>query len=309
MRVSILCIGNELLLDDGVGPAVARHIESRYALPDDVAVVNCAVMGMAVISELRDCDYALVLDAVDVPGAQPGQLFSFDPDDAATTPAGATSLHDMRFADVLHSASMLGIEAGGHCFGIQVENSSPSEFLIGLTPRVAAAVPFLAQAAMRYLVKTLGIGGVVDIAASFDPHRAGRGYLGERDFSKTGIRERGPEVPKEQLAAWRAPALPEVYGQATAEVAAEYLAAGMDAIGACGAIQHDRCDGTGHMAVSIVLPTGEEASELADRFGLESLGTDGQSDESRYLAFVGSETTDYDLDELIGACLELCDGR
>ncbi len=37
-------------------------------------------------SDLRAYDFVLVLDAVEVPGARPGQVFSFAPDDVAPTP-------------------------------------------------------------------------------------------------------------------------------------------------------------------------------------------------------------------------------
>lgn len=157
MRVSIICIGNELLMDDGVGPACARYLLSRYAFPKNVQVIDRACMGMAIISDLRECDFALVLDAVEVPGAVSGQLFSFEPQDVAPTPAGMTSLHDVRFADVLASAEFLGIRCEGHCFGVQAENMNPSEFVSALTPRVAAAVPLACRLAVEYLRESLGI--------------------------------------------------------------------------------------------------------------------------------------------------------
>ncbi len=157
MRVSIICIGNELLMDDGVGPACACYLLSRYTFPENVQVIDRACMGMAIISDLRECDFALVLDAVEVPGAVSGQLFSFEPEDVAPTPAGMTSLHDVRFADVLASAEFLGIKCAGHCFGVQAENMNPSEFVSALTPRVAAAVPLLCRHAVDYLGEKLGI--------------------------------------------------------------------------------------------------------------------------------------------------------
>ncbi len=151
VRVSIICIGNELLMDDGVGPACARYLLSRYEFPENVQVIDRACMGMAIISDLRECDFALVLDAIEVPGAVAGELFSFEPQDVAPTPAGMTSLHDVRFADVLGSAEFLGIRCAGHCFGVQAENMNPSEFIRALTPRVAAAVPLVCRLAVDYL--------------------------------------------------------------------------------------------------------------------------------------------------------------
>ncbi len=182
MKVKLICIGNELLMDDGVGPAVARYLLSRYRFPDDVEVIDRACMGMAIISDLRTCDSALVLDAVDVPNAAPGQIFSFEPTDVAPTPAGMTSLHDVRFADVLGSAQMLGIDCKGHCFGIQVENMSPSEFVRALTPKVAAAVPLLARNAVRYMHDELGI-QAVDLLAEGTAQPAMPEVFGEPDAS------------------------------------------------------------------------------------------------------------------------------
>lgn len=182
MKVKVICIGNELLMDEGVGPAVARYLLSRYRFPDGVEILDRACMGMAIISDLRDCDFALVLDAVDVPGAVPGQVFSFEPTDVAPTPAGMTSLHDVRFADVLGSAEMLGISCKGHCFGIQVENMSPSEFVCALTPKVAAAMPLLARNAVCYLRDELGI-QAVDLLAEGAAHPVMPEVFGDPDAS------------------------------------------------------------------------------------------------------------------------------
>ena len=40
---------------------------------------------------------------------------------------------------------MLGFEAEGLCFGMQVENLEPVEFVEGLTPKVKERMPFLAE--------------------------------------------------------------------------------------------------------------------------------------------------------------------
>lgn len=183
MRVSIICIGNELLMDDGVGPACARYLLSRFSFPENVQVIDRACMGMAIISDLRECDFALVLDAVEVPGAVAGQIFSFEPDDVAPTPAGMTSLHDVRFADVLGSAEFLGIRCAGHCFGIQAENMSPSEFVNALTPKVAAAVPLVCLQAVRYLRDELGIEATDLLAQGAECELAVPTVYGEPDAS------------------------------------------------------------------------------------------------------------------------------
>ncbi len=306
MRVAVMCIGNELLMDEGVGPACARYLLSRYRFPENVDVLDRAVMGMAILSDLRMYDFVLALDAVDVPDARPGQVFSFAPDDVAPTPPGMTSLHEVRFADVLGSAELLGIRCSGHCLGIQVENMSPSEFVVALTPRVAAALPLLAQAAVRYLRDELGF-EVEDLLSEGDPYRAGRRLAGARDFSAGGVCAAGDAIPAAELEAAPQPVLPAVYGEPDASVMAAYLASGLRAVGASGT-----GDGAGGPAgcVEVALPAAGGAQEararaVAERFGLE-VCADGAEEPGvlRFAAHVFPETTDYDCDALIGACLE-----
>lgn len=308
MRVAVLCIGNELLMDEGVGPACARYIQARYELPEQVEVLDRSVMGMAILSDLRSHDFALVIDALEVPDAEPGQLFSFAPQDAAPTPAGMTSLHEVRFADVLGSAELLGIRCAGHCLGVQVENMSPSEFVMALTPRVAAAVPFLAQAAMRYLNKELGA-GIVDLLPQADACRAGSGTAGARSFSRGWDRmvEQSASVQGE-VCDRVAAVLPAVYGTPDATVARRYLACGLKAIG----LDVHEVDDAGACGVQIALPALDPADEesfcaIADRFGL-ALCSPSAVGGLCYMAWVSPLITDYDCDELIGSCLAVLEG-
>ena len=48
---------------------------------------------------------------------------------------------------------MLGFEAEGFCFGMQVENLEPVEFMEGLTPKVLERMPFLAETVIAELVR------------------------------------------------------------------------------------------------------------------------------------------------------------
>lgn len=288
MRIAVICIGNELLMDEGVGPACARYIESRYELPENVDVLDRSVMGMSIISDLRHYDFALVADAVEVPGARPGQLFHFDPDDAAPTPPGALSLHEMRFADVIASAELLGVFCDGHCFGVQVENMSPSEFIMALTPRVAAAIPLMAQAIVRYLRGELGC-EVADVLARDDPFRAGSGSPDARRFDGHAT-----------AATWGSDVcVPSVYGDPDTGVMAEYLAGGLAAVGAQGRLLDDHAGPDGVSAVRMTLPVGV-AGELAGCFGLQLCGIVEGAATVDAVAYVSAGITDYDCDALIG---------
>ena len=149
-RIAVLCIGNILMLDEGVGPHVAARLHERFVFPSHVNVRDCAAMGMQLLSEFSSHEVILVVDAVDNSGHPPGTVVRFAPDELARydTFHGA---HDTRFVDVLEAAELLGHRPEGYCLGVQIENMSPAEFTIGLTPAVEAAVPQLMYHVLTFL--------------------------------------------------------------------------------------------------------------------------------------------------------------
>ncbi|MCL2631672.1 MAG: hydrogenase maturation protease [Coriobacteriia bacterium] len=149
-RFLILCIGNSLLLDEGFAPRVAEELLARYTLPSEVTVLDRGVMGMAMLTDLRQADQVLVIDALDNTGEPPGTVFQFKPDDLAERQIfhGA---HDVRLIDVLNAASLLGITPEVNCLGAQVQSISPHEFQIGLTESVQAAVPLVIDQIVGWL--------------------------------------------------------------------------------------------------------------------------------------------------------------
>jgi hydrogenase maturation protease len=151
-RIGILCVGNILMLDEGVAPRVAAELLERYRFPPTVEVLDRGTMGMALLADLRRFDVILLVDAVDSTGEPPGTVVSYLPEDIAPYEAfhGA---HDTRFIDVLEAAALLGSLPEAHCLGVQVQNMAPSEYVIGLTPPVEAALPFLIECVIAFLTQ------------------------------------------------------------------------------------------------------------------------------------------------------------
>lgn len=154
--VSVLGVGNVLMRDEGVGPAVIEFLNGHFAFDDGVQAVDCATMGLALLPYFRDSDHVIVVDAVDGTGHSPGTVVRFSPDDIARHPRGHTA-HSIAFPDVLDAAAMLGYEVAGHCVGIQVADMRPEVFDMGLTPAVGDAVPAAADEVIR-LLGELGVG-------------------------------------------------------------------------------------------------------------------------------------------------------
>lgn len=153
MRIAVFFVGNRLMLDDGLGPAVYDAILETYAIPDNVDLFDVGCMSLDMVQKVADYDLLITVDAVEGTDAEPGTVFRFLPEEMARASGARTSLHDLKLADLFEAASLLGYTAEGLCFGMQVDNMDPIEFVIGLTPRVAERVDFLAETVVAELVR------------------------------------------------------------------------------------------------------------------------------------------------------------
>ncbi len=151
-RIAVLCVGNRLMLDDGLGPAVYDAVQEGYRLPENVDLYDLGCLTLDMLNAVRDYDLIITVDAVDGTDAAPGTVFRYAPDDMARRSAGTQSLHDLRLVDLFDAALLLDYKAEGLCLGMQVENPSPSEVTMGLTPAVYEALPLLVETLVAELV-------------------------------------------------------------------------------------------------------------------------------------------------------------
>lgn len=141
--IAVICVGNKLMLDDGLGPAVYDELMARYEFPENVELFDVGCLSMDLLPYVRDFDVVITVDAVDGTDAEPGTVFRFEPDAMARRSGATASLHDLKLVDLFDAALLLGYESQGLCLGMQVENPSPSAATIGLTPKVHDALPLL----------------------------------------------------------------------------------------------------------------------------------------------------------------------
>lgn len=150
-QAAVFCVGNRLMLDEGVGPAVYDAVLERYELPDNVRFFDVGCMSLDMLGYVEECDLVLTVDAVDGTGDEPGTVYRFPPDAMARHCGAMQSLHDLKLVDLFDAAALLGYEAEGFCLGMQVDNMSPEEYVVGLTPKVHAALPLLVDAVVAEL--------------------------------------------------------------------------------------------------------------------------------------------------------------
>lgn len=147
-NLAIIAIGNELMGDDGVGPAVL-HLLSENRLPEDVELIDGGTGGFSVLHIIKDYDRVILIDSGDFGGA-PGELKVFGPKDVNSVKnVQRYSLHDADLMEVIRVSEELG-ECPKEIHIIAVQ---PKKVEMGrsLSPQVAKTVPIVVEAVEKLL--------------------------------------------------------------------------------------------------------------------------------------------------------------
>lgn len=85
MKIAVFCVGNRLMLDDGIGPAVYDELVEHYEIPEGVDLYDLGCMTMKLLNKVDEYDFILTVDAVDGTDSEPGTVFRYKPEDIART--------------------------------------------------------------------------------------------------------------------------------------------------------------------------------------------------------------------------------
>lgn len=107
-RILVLGIGNILWADEGFGVRAVEEFHRRYAVPDNVTILDGGTQGLYLVNYLEEADCLIVFDAIDY-GLDPGLLKVVrDEEVPKFTGAKKMSLHQTGFQEVLSAADLLG---------------------------------------------------------------------------------------------------------------------------------------------------------------------------------------------------------
>lgn len=186
-RVLVMGIGNPLVKDEGVGVRVIEEMMATLRFPEGVTLMDAGTMGMGILNLFQECDYMLVIDAVDGTGQPPGTVVRLTPEEIAPNQV-LHSLHDMRFVDVLQAAELIGCRPATDCVGIQVADMDG--IAIGLTPDVEAAIPAAVEAALSILreqgIETTPLDEAGEDARVLESIREGGSQAGQKGSGPIG---------------------------------------------------------------------------------------------------------------------------
>jgi hydrogenase maturation protease len=136
----ILGLGNDLVADDGFGPAVVAAARPLVGLMPGVRLETAAAAGFRLLDLLAGADDVLIVDVVKTGGNPPGTL-SWWPlagaDDGRTLGAG----HGLDLATALRFGASLGYAMPRRVALLVAEAGDLETIREGLTREVEAAVP------------------------------------------------------------------------------------------------------------------------------------------------------------------------
>ncbi|MBM4273006.1 MAG: hydrogenase maturation protease [Deltaproteobacteria bacterium] len=140
--VVIFGCGNILFGDDGFGPAVVEHLKSHYILPDDVLALDVGTSIRDILFDIllseKKPRRLIIVDAVDRPGKEPGELFELPVEEIPPQKTADFSLHQFPTVNMLQELKdQTGVEVT--VLAAQVQEI-PEEVQPGLSQRLQWAV-------------------------------------------------------------------------------------------------------------------------------------------------------------------------
>ncbi len=140
VRTLVVCIGNDLVADDGVGHEIYRQLSKR-ALPRCVRVCLLGLGGIDLIDRLDGEELLIVVDAVQL-GQPVGTVRVLPWDDIPASDLRPVSGHGIGVREAVQVCRQLYPEkAAGTVYLVGVEGGCFNEVGAGLTDAVRRAVP------------------------------------------------------------------------------------------------------------------------------------------------------------------------
>ena len=152
--LTVLGLGNILLGDEGFGVHFVRWFTDRHpAVPDNVLFMDGGTLGYVLLDTICSCDHLIVIDVLKLTDT-PGNVYRFTRDEIEDHLPPPSSAHEVKFADVMCKADMLG-EMPDTVF-LCVVPEQYQEMNLHLTPVLQDKFPVVEQALLKEMAR-LGI--------------------------------------------------------------------------------------------------------------------------------------------------------
>jgi hydrogenase maturation protease len=145
MNTLIVGLGNPILSDDGIGIRVAQSVRERVT-DSEVEFLEASLGGLRLAEQLEGYDRAILIDAIQTRGGQPGAIYRLTLDDIPSY--NADGAHDASLKTALELFRRQGGQVPSEVAVIAVEAVNMLDFGETLTPAVEAAIPAAVDAVL-----------------------------------------------------------------------------------------------------------------------------------------------------------------
>lgn len=135
----VLGMGNDILMDDGIGPRLLHDIAPMLENPRLQFDVACCG-GFEIMQVIKGFDKVLFIDAIRTKNGKPGDIYYFNPSDLQET-LHHSSLHDVGFLTALHLGNSLDLHLPTDLHIVAIEIVEDMEFSEDLTPELQEKYP------------------------------------------------------------------------------------------------------------------------------------------------------------------------
>jgi hydrogenase maturation protease len=155
MKTLIVGLGNPILTDDGVGVKVAYLLED--ILTDegqDITITEASVGGLRLMELMIGYDRVIIIDAIiHSNGIKPGSFYRMTLEDlrSISPTQHSASAHDTTLVTALDMGKRMGLQIPDEVSIYAVEVENIMDFCEEPTPKVAEAIPIVAEAVLKEL--------------------------------------------------------------------------------------------------------------------------------------------------------------
>jgi hydrogenase maturation protease len=150
VNTRIICLGNELVRDDGIGIRIGR-ILLALPLPEDVRVELVPQLGFDLLDVVAEAERVVLVDAMST-GRAPGTCVTLEGRAIERYGAGASASHTIGIAELMDLAYRLAPgRPPGTLHFVGVEGVLFAEYGTDLSPEVAAAIPKAVEAVLQVI--------------------------------------------------------------------------------------------------------------------------------------------------------------
>jgi len=155
MKTLVLGLGNYILSDDSVGLCVAKELR-KVLNQDEITITEACLGGLSLLDLLIGYDKAVIIDAIQTPDGEIGQIYRLN-SNAFNNTRHTASIHNVNFTTAIELGHNLELALPQQIVIFAIEVADVSTFSEECTPKVKKAIPKCVEMVIEEIKKDTNI--------------------------------------------------------------------------------------------------------------------------------------------------------